>query len=511
MGGAYAGHWTTTYTPVGNWVTHGPNNANLASDLYGVSGSGAQGTVGTGGGIWMGFFWLFFGGSGGASCSGQVTATLTWVPANGNWALDPAPPVAFVKETSSASFSGTGGACDPGFSDNLQTNSTTPDDWGFYSVQKSAVRYHVKTAPGNSFTVTCTPTASASAPGMPGGESSVTYKVEAWPVNIAVGGTTADPGDDRPKILPGQKVTGVVVYGDGAPLTPALVAGVSPPKHDTTWTISGCNPFLDFVVASGGATGTLTTYSSQQGATGWAFWAKPGTGTVACEHKMKLTEGPQTVFTVGLQKTVPVVDVDKTAIAFAQNPGAMYEEAVKNGNLMRIVRFSHARFEGAVTTPTFFHVASDKGSWDFVQLIRTSERRWRRNGQLHLEPDNIYGGAPRLDNQFPYDPGAVADGTNGFAIDAPAYGKPKAWVDLEHIWFKDEFTMFWIYRPPQVEGSEVRYVPMAKCDWACGVKASESSWTPEGTIEVPPSYVPSVIGSVNWWPGHPVWTQVVTD
>lgn len=267
----------------------------------------------------------------------------------------------------------------------------------------------------------------------------------------------------------------------------------------------------DYVVASGGATGTLTTYAPQKGATGWAFWAKPGTGTVACEHKMKLTEGPQTVFEVDLEKTVQVVDIAKSATITAESPGAVYEEATKNGTLYRIVRYSQARFEGAFTTPAYFHLGSDKGTWDFAQLVRSSEQRWRRNGQLHLESDNFYSGAPRLDNQFPYDPGAAADGTSAFTVDAPAYGKPKAWTDLEHIWFKYEFTMFWMYKPPLVEGSEVRYVPAAKCDWACGVMATETAWTPEGTIGSPPSQVPSEIGSVAWWPGHPVWTQVVTD
>ena len=504
----------TTYSQVGDWVTHGPNNSNYATDAYGVSGNLTQGNVITGGGFWMGTFWLFYGGAGGASCSGQVTATLTWAAANGNEILDPPPPVAFVRETSNASFSGTSGACDPGFSDNLQTNSTTPDDWGFYSVQKSAVRYHVKTAPGSSFTVTCTPTASVSAPGMPGGTVSISYKVEGWAVNIAVGGTTADPGDqDRPKILPGQKVTGVVVYGDGAPLTPALVPGVSPPKHNTTWTISGCNPFLDFVVASGGATGTLTTYSSQQGATGWAFWAKPGTGKVACEHKMKLTEGPQTEFPVALEKTVPVQNLDEAVVSGeAISVGAKcFVDAT-----YRWLQFSKMWFQGALKTPEMFWVGQDKGSWAYLQLVLSTERHYWVNGaKTTLSPE--FSGPPRLDNNFPYPntSSVAADGTPQEAFDPPGFGVDKNISGLEKLFMKDAFTMYWMYLPPTVQGSEVRYVPIASCDWRIGLSASSPLWIAEGELSnggSPPTIVASIVEAVQLWSKpHPVWTQVVVN
>jgi hypothetical protein len=224
MGFAHAGQWVTTFTQVGQSQSWGPNNSNLYPASYGVTGNTCSWTVDTGGALWFGVIWVPTIGPGGASCSGQIKATLTWAPADGNSILDPPPPVAFVKESATASRHGSSGDCDAGFSDNPNDSTNGPDEDGNTTVVKSSVRYHVKADPGSSFEVTCTPTASVSASSMQGGSASVSYKVEAWPVNLAVGGTTPDPADeDRRKILPGQKVTGAVVYGSGAPLTRRLL------------------------------------------------------------------------------------------------------------------------------------------------------------------------------------------------------------------------------------------------------------------------------------------------
>ncbi len=424
------------------------------------------------------------------------------------------PPEAFVKETAYAAYVGTSGDCDPGFSDNLVPNTTGPDENGYYATQKSAVKYHVKNNPGASFNVTCTPSADASAPGMPGGSASVSYKVEAWAVNIAVGGTTADPNDqDRRKILPGQKVTGVVVYGDDAPLTPALNETSDPPKHDTTWTISGCSPFLDYVVASGNASGTLTPYTSQQGATGWAFWAKPGTGKVACTHKMKLTEGPQTVFEVDLEKTVPVVDLHEViASGEAISVGAKcFVDATH-----RWLQFSKMWFQGALRTPEMFWVGQDKGSWVYAQLVLSTDRHYWVNGTKAVLPP-AFSTPPRLDNSFPYPEtsSTVASGTPQEAFDAPGFGIDKNLQGLQTLYMKDAFRMYWMYLPPNVSGSEVRYVPIASCDWRVGLSASSALWIPDGEIDLggnPPNIVTSVVEAVELWiKPHPEWTQIVVN
>jgi hypothetical protein len=511
---AAAGHWETTFTQVGEWESWGPSNANYYSGDYAVSGNTTSKTIFTGGAIWTGFFWLPVGGAGGAQCDGEIIATLTWAPSNGNNVLDPPPPVAFVKETAIASYRGTSGDCDPDISSNLTTNSSGPDEDGFYSVSKSAIKYHVKNGPGASFNVTCTPSASVTAAGMPGGQATVSYKVEAWAVNIAVGGTTADPGDENiRKILPGQKVTGVVVYGDGAPLTPALDETSDPPVHDTTWTISDCSPFLDYVVASGSATGTLTTYAPQKGATGWAFWAKPGTGTVACEHKMKLTEGPETVIPVSLEKTVPVVTptVEDTFVS-PQSPGGFCNTYGEHGY---VVGFNKMGFTGKITTPGMFVVNSNHGSWDFVQLIRGLDRGYVQNGQTfpwtsNFSWDSSDDQPPRkLDSGYPYQGGQVSDGTPGITIDIPQRGVDV--IQLEKIWINDRFTMYWMYTPPVVDGYASRPVPVAKRDWDVALKGESPYWLPWGTLVTGSPTIFHLLGTLEAWPAHPSWVGVVGD
>lgn len=511
---AAAGHWETTFPQVGEWESWGPSNANYYSGDYAVSGNTTSKTIFTGGAIWTGFFWMPLVGAGGAQCDGEVVATLTWAPSNGNNVLDPPPPVAFVKETAIASYRGTSGDCDPDISSNLTTNSSGPDEDGFYSVSKSAIKYHVKNGPGASFNVTCTPSASVTAAGMPGGQATVSYKVEAWAVNIAVGGTTADPGNQNVrKILPGQKVTGVVVYGDGAPLTPALDETSDPPVHDTTWTISDCSPFLDYVVASGSATGTLTTYAPQKGATGWAFWAKPGTGTVACEHKMKLTEGPETVIPVSLEKTVPVADLDSIDVSGeATSVGAKcFVDATH-----RWLQFSKMWFQGSMRTPEMFWVGQDKGSWEFVQLVLSTERHyWVSGVKTTLPPE--FSSPPRLDNSVPYPQSSsvAANGTPQETFDAPGFGVDKNLAGLQKLYMKDSFRMYWMYLPPCVQGSEVRSVPIASCDWNIGLSAASPLWIAEGELSLdgtPPTIVASIVEAVQLWSKpHPVWTQVVVN
>lgn len=350
-------------------------------------------------------------------------------------------------------------------------------------------------------------------------DSVATMLIARWGMASCLGliaslAATADPGDqDIRKILPGQKVTGVVVYGDGAPLTPALDETSDPPVHDTTWTISDCSPFLDYVVASGSATGTLTTYAPQKGATGWAFWAKPGTGTVACEHKMKLTEGPGTVIPVSLAKTVPVADLDSIDVsgeATSVGPKCFIDAT------HRWLQFSKMWFQGSMRTPEMFWVGQDKGSWEFVQLVLSTERHyWVSGVKTTLPPE--FSSPPRLDNSVPYPQSSsvAANGTPQETFDTPGFGVDKNLAGLQKLYMKDSFRMYWMYLPPCVQGSEVRYVPIASCDWNIGLSAASPLWIAEGELSLdgtPPAIVASIVEAVQLWSKpHPVWTQVVVN
>ena len=103
-------------------------------------------------GAWGGGAYTYFTTSGGSiTCAGQITANFTW---NGGPNSAPAPPAGsvVVTETANAYWSGPGSKGDCGLS-----NPTTP---GSSPPSQTATRYSVQGGP--SFSVTATPTASAS-------------------------------------------------------------------------------------------------------------------------------------------------------------------------------------------------------------------------------------------------------------------------------------------------------------------------------------------------------------
>ncbi len=159
-----------------------------------------------------------YGGGGGRmnspSCSGAITATLTW-QADPAKASDPPPPSGsvVVMETSTASASAQVGAnatcsakCDDGMGQPGSTqsssgvpnyyNTATPPQPTQYlaSVSTSDTRYTVQGGATITLTLSPTSSATASAPNGPGGwqtGASVSYTVNAYPVTVNPGGSPA--------------------------------------------------------------------------------------------------------------------------------------------------------------------------------------------------------------------------------------------------------------------------------------------------------------------------------
>ena len=88
------------------------------------------------------------------NCTGEITATFTWIPTPAN---EPPPASAIVEEDSNTDCGTTpefGGSCDDDLGDPVV------DGYNYESC--SGTKYTVKTDPGPSFTVTCSPSAIAS-------------------------------------------------------------------------------------------------------------------------------------------------------------------------------------------------------------------------------------------------------------------------------------------------------------------------------------------------------------
>ena len=156
-GAAHAGQYTVSYVGTGSY----------AQDGYSGAGSSSGASAST-------------------QISGSITATFTWVPANGN---DPAPASAVIVEQCVVHAGGYGYNSPPsasaadGFGD-AQTGS--PSGNQLY-VTSTGFRYSVKS--GSTFTATCSPSASAAGTNAVVSVSA-TYTATAQPVTVYVSGTT---------------------------------------------------------------------------------------------------------------------------------------------------------------------------------------------------------------------------------------------------------------------------------------------------------------------------------
>ena len=177
------------------------------------------------GGIGASYFGPGYGAS--ATCSGQITATFTW-NSGGNPNYTP-PKQVFVVETCQVSAYSNGGpaSATTGLPNGSTTNGVT-----------TATRRTVKVNPGNSFTVTCTPNATASAAALPPG-SQQTLGVGAQvgytaAIGTALGSKLANkPGKD-PK---GNDKT-VPCNCSGGPGKGSLQAGIDAQTGNALVTVS---------------------------------------------------------------------------------------------------------------------------------------------------------------------------------------------------------------------------------------------------------------------------------
>lgn len=112
----------------------------------------------------------------------------------------------------------------------------------------------------------------------------------------------------------------------------------------------------------------------------------------------------------------------------------------------------------------------------------------------------------RLDSGYPYQGGQIADGTPGYTLDIPQRGVDLS--DLDRVWLNDGFTMYWMYTPPVVPGSQSKPVPIAKRDWDIVIKGEDPYWVAWGTLIPGSPTVFHSLGSLITWPSHPTWNGV---
>jgi len=404
-------------------------------------------------------------GGGWVICGGEITATAIWFD-DGNAPFDP-PPYVVIKEHSRAEskfIGGTGaeGHAANGLNHTEERTSTTAKSEGD--------KYTLKSNPGASVTIKCTPTADASANYDPFAE--VRYEVTLYPIDIVLAGTGRNGDDDV--ALVGQKIVATLNRG-GLSLS-----------GDTTgvWSVAGSYPFAGFPVhAPNGDTASVTAYT--QGGTATAptecFFRDSGTANFACGFHIGGTINQTLVISKQLT-------VDTPTITGTETIGTVKNKSVDTGqgSTLRLGLFDAApimlpasgqddtgpwwgiRWSNKLSVPSYQKVSGLSGRWHWVQTFTPKRYKTQSGVNYHYDINDLFG----LDTSYAMwpRPGGVPpqsfDVTNFFYVygDGPNTTLLDQIGDTKHRTGKEEFQTYVMFLPPD-RGLGRTWVPIKKIEW----------------------------------------------
>ena len=501
-----------TYTVVYSGGTATPSNGNPVSYSKG-GGSSTYGAGVTANGTMTGSGYPPMFSAATATGSGTITATFTWQP---TFPGDDPPASVIVREDCSASATLINPTSGQLSASNGMGDASVPN--GTQQVNSGGSRYTVKSSPGGSFSVTVTPSASATAPALRGSVPScsiwVSYLAFAFPMVVDPKGTTA-PTPLNYNILIGQCCVGNLGnLRDGSSGNPS--PGVS--YSNFSWNASGAT-FKAY--EAGGIAATDRAWVVPLSATDkqkpdfkfyWSADSNSETmtctatatdpqgrniGTVQATAKVKVW-APYYGFRV-TKGTVTVVPSTSTTVAYmrATGPGCTW-----------ICK---------ACPPDLFGDAKGKGKWHIIQKIRWG--RWRSiNSQTYRASLNGLWG---LDTSYPYKPD---DGNSIYQSD-PTKGWPDNSVEEspsdspgtalagspgipDRVWVDENFIVYMMYQPVASNAGESQWVPLHKFEWGWYGDANR----PAGGWDIWATGVNC--GAVTQfddirWRDHPTWTRVL--
>ena len=425
-----------------------------------------------------------YGGVGGINnpgCSGAISATLTWQPAQGQTLqTDPAPPAGsvIIVETCSATSlavttpSGTATAkCDDGFGlpDSKQSasgvpvyNTATPPQV-IYSATNPSVTDTRYTTNGGAVISLPAVNASASASVSPyeQASASVSYTVNAYPVTITLNGALADSNHNL-NILVGQQCEGILNAG------PCNLSSFQ-------WTVPGVT-FDHFYISSDQSQGYLVFIDPSIWTTANPFWHWSSSGSYAVSATAQASINGQSLGQVTAQKSITVVTPPQVVNA---TPGISSFET-SNGTVTAIQAGpsggSGMLIDSVVMTPNPFAQFGYYGSYYNVQL--TKELRDISSGSFSV-PFITNGFV--LDNQDPYNgsQSAYEPGTVN-PIPLELSDNPDQGVsDFNGVNIADEFKSYLMYLPPS-NGLDEQPVPihLTQWDWTASAAMNNGIWAP---------------------------------
>ncbi|MCW5940081.1 MAG: TfoX/Sxy family protein [Fimbriimonadaceae bacterium] len=380
---------------------------------------------------------------------------------------------------------------------------------GDYGQSSSGFKWTAVQNPGQSFTVTCTPSASCShsregPSGLLAGSAAVSYFAEAFPVRMVLNGVTDVQG--KTSILIGQKLVASV---SGVPAEVQDPDPNTPPNDEYSWTRPKGGPFLDYNPA------VLPTVFQD--------WADSGEETMVTYFGRSTSELVDLNCTVSLPLFALTFDVKRKLRI--HGPVVQYRMDISPTGTPRSDRMyllsqpqppvyvenlvdpEEMKFWGVALPgyPSFYKVGAtmnvklgldsdiqDKfgfevGSWNYTQLVSCKLHIKHQNGndQFH----NSDWGEEGLDGGFPYpgdggphgagvidEDGNVDDVFGHQWADSPGLESIRqALLDWTWWYTRWDFKLFIFYLPP---GAGSKWVPLRRYSWRCGVTATKGaqSW-----------------------------------
>jgi len=366
----------------------------------------------------------------------------------------------------------------------------------------SGTQYTGHSAPGASFTVQDTPSASSSPGQGKTGGVSISYSASASPVTINLTGAIQDSSGNW-NILVGQGCS-------------ASLAGIPNNYTYTTedctvsnyqWKVSGTT------FQSWSGTSSASSYVDGPGPltnpTAHWYWndLQPTTKeTVSCTATVTPPAGEGSPFTVTATKQVHVMVPPHTVtpVIGQVQLNAFRPRAGGNSWLYAGPDLINSRSANgfdwyvSVTTPSLF---GGGGLWESVQIITVGRSRTPNNGSAQ---SSLYSGQTGLDQTCPYGSTHAADGTTSREGDSPGYSVENTYQAYSA---GESFVDYILYCPP---GNDSAWVPLYKLAWNWSANASRpgNSWTNWDPTVSPGVIVKTLDSEYNGL--QPSWTSIPT-
>jgi hypothetical protein len=475
------GHYDVTYSaPGAMWTSTGPFGT--ATGPYTITTTSVNASAVTGG--VAANLEDMFATLGTAQASGTVRARYVW-NTDGDSIKNPVPKCVIVRETVSASWSGTSGSCDNSIGD-FET-------WtGPNSGVSIGSRYSIHVEDASDFTVSCSPSANVlAAEGslILAGSIGISYTTTVYIPKLSLGGTIGS-GDNKSMLVSQGLSASVSLGGEFG-------------EANYTWSLNGGGPFKDYVPTTAKATKTDFILPPSNQASLKAYMSKVDNVKVSCNVSV-----PSVDLSFLLEDKVTVKA--PTFSSFNQNIGKF--KLIPNASsptFFKLTGATHPAIGGQfmagivldfwVTTPPEY-IDGDVGNYTIAQTIKNSSA---------VDSDPVYPTDANfgVDQRFPYQGyNWMPATTRPILSQFPGSGY---WADSPGIWSQNAANLIY-------DGDLNLYVFYAGPGDSKPVAIRKLSWLAKGTATsgIPWAWADTGSKISGGWVVNndfPIWVRAITN